>query len=364
MSSLIVKVCTVYKIEKHPNADRLSIVTVDNESGWSCIVGLDQYKPGDKIVYIPPDAVIPPEMIEKYNLEYLKHNGRTGTVKLRGYISQGLVLDVPEGKYKVGDDVANVFGITKYEPPQSKYSVKGAEQISKKKINPNFDKYTDIENIKNFNGIFTSDDTVVITEKIHGANSRFGNLEIHIDRKQPFFELLQNLFDKYILRKTHQFVYGSHNVQITGHSNRNSYYGEDVWGKVAEKYNLAEVILPDHIVYGEVYGERIQDLTYGIKGIDLVVFDIKFKDKYLPWDAVKYLCDLWLLKTVPELYEGKYSDDLLSMTVGNSILCSTQMREGIVIKMLYEANNPRIGRKILKSISTEYLARKNGTEYQ
>jgi hypothetical protein len=97
---------------------------------------------------------------------------------------------------------------------------------------------------------------------------------------------------------------------------------------------------------------------------DIVVFDIKYKEHYLDWDQVKGLCKIWNLKTVPELFVGKYSDELLSLTVGKSILCSDQMREGIVIKSFEEENNPRIGRKILKSISTEYLDRKNGTEYQ
>ena len=361
MSSLIVEVCKVDSIIKHPNADRLSIVGV---KGWNCIVGLDQYKVGDLVVFVPPDCIIPSNLIEKYNLEYLKHNGKTGTVKLRGYISQGLILDLPEGKYKVGDDVSNVLGITKWEPPQSKYSVRGAKQTSKKKLNPNFDKYTDIENIKNYSHIFKDGDWVVITEKIHGANSRFGNLKIEINKNLPFFELVSNLFQKYILGHTYQFVYGSHNVQITDHSNRKSYYGEDVWGKIAERYNLAKVIPQDYIVYGEIYGEGIQDLTYGLSGVDLVVFDIKYKGNYLPWSDVLPLCKRWGLKTVPELYYGAYNSDLLLLTDGKSLLYPKQMREGIVIKLSQEGNDPKIGRKILKSVSTEYLTRKNGTEFQ
>lgn len=41
MSSLIVEACRINKSEKHPNADKLSIVTV---KGWNCITGLNQYK--------------------------------------------------------------------------------------------------------------------------------------------------------------------------------------------------------------------------------------------------------------------------------------------------------------------------------
>ena len=69
MSSLIVEVCRVSDIVKHPNADRLSIVTV---KGWNCIVGLDQYKKGDMVVFVPPDCILPESVIEKYKLDYLK----------------------------------------------------------------------------------------------------------------------------------------------------------------------------------------------------------------------------------------------------------------------------------------------------
>jgi RNA ligase (TIGR02306 family) len=361
MSSLIVEVCKVDDIQKHPNADRLSIVTV---KGWHCIVGLDQYKPGDFVTFVPPDCIIPKEMIEKLNLEYLRKDDRTKTVKLRGCLSEGLILDLPEGRWHEGDDVSSVLGITKWQPPEPKYSIRGAKQASKKRINPLFDKYTDIENIKHFTDVFKDDDEVVVTEKIHGCNSRFGNLEIAISKNQPVLDKLELWIKKNILKQTHEFVYGSHMVQITNHSNRKSYYSEDVWGNIAKRYDLAKKIPKDYIVYGEIYGEGIQDLTYGIKGTDILVFDIKYKGEYLNWEVVKSLCNAWGLKHVPEIYVGKYNNKVLELTNGKSIICPEQMREGIVIKMLHEENDIQIGRKILKSVSEEYLTRKNGTEYQ
>jgi len=362
MSSLIVEVCKIESIEKHPNADRLSIVKIKD---WHCIVGLDQYKVNDLVIFVPPDCIIPDDIIDKYNLEYLKHNGRTSTVKLRGYISQGLVLDLPEGKWKVGDNAVDKLGITKYEPPVSNYSVRGASQVSKKRINPNFHKYTNIEDINNFNNIFSEEDEIVITEKIHGANFRAGLLEIDIRDNTPFFDKISMLFRKYILRQKYEFVYGSHNVQITNHSNRKSFYGEDVWGAIAKKYNMKDILIPDMIIYGEVFGEGIQDLTYGVKGHDLIIFDVKYQDKYWDWEQVKSFCNVSNLKYVPELYVGNYSDNIVKeCTGGKSIIAPDQIREGCVTKTLLEENHPRIGRKILKSRSVEYLTRKDGTEYE
>jgi RNA ligase (TIGR02306 family) len=359
MSSLIVEVCKVNGVEKHPNADRLDIIQV---KGWNCIVGRDQYKVNDLVVFVPPDSIIPDDLINKYQLEYLRNGGRVGTTKLRGCLSQGLILDVPEGKWKVGDDVSKVLNITKWEPPVASYQV--TKTTSKKKMNPDFDKYTDIENIKNYNYIFQPEDYVVITEKIHGANGRYANLPIYIDKRCSLFTKLKLLFKKQC-GETHEFIYGSHNVQITNNSNRKSFYGTDIWGKVAEKYDLANIIPKDYIVYGEVYGKGIQDLTYGLNSIDFVVFDIKYKDKYLPWPEVVSFCYDNNLPTVPHLYVGLWKDvNLDEFTNGKSKLDPSQIREGCVVKMYDESNDTRIGRKILKSVSPDYLMRKNGTEFK
>jgi RNA ligase (TIGR02306 family) len=362
MSSLIVEVCNVDNVTKHPNADRLEIVSI---KGFNCIVGIGNYKIGDKVVFCPPDVIIPQNLIEKYNLEYLKKNGKTGNIKLRGYLSQGLIIDLPEGKWNVGDDVSNVLGITKWVAPEPP-AMRGANQVSKKKINPLFDRYTDIENVKHYQNIFKPGDYVVVTLKIHGCNSRYGNLEISTNSGQPILDRIVNWIQKNIFKKTHQFVYGSHNVEITNHSNRNSFYGTDVWGKIAQRYNFAHTIPEDYIIYGEIYGDGIQDLTYGLKNeIDFAVFDIKYKNEYLDHNEVAEFCAEHELPRVPVLYKGQYYDELLEdFTSGSDVICSDHMREGIVIKSLTEENDPKIGRKILKSINPDYLLRKDGTEYQ
>jgi RNA ligase (TIGR02306 family) len=360
MSSLQVKVCKVDSIEKHPNADKLSIVTL---KGWKSIVGLDQYKEGDLVVYIPPDCVIPMPLIEKYNLEYLKKSGRTGTVKLRGFVSQGLVLDAPDGK-RNGDDVAELLGITKFEVPESPIRT-GAKVVSRKKLNPYFDKYTEIENIKNYPEIFRIGDEVVITEKIHGSNARYGNLPIVISKDQPIIERTIRWIKKYILGHKYEFVYGSHNVQLYGR--KDNYYGDDKWGQIAKKYNLDKVIPPGVIVYGEIFGPGIQDLTYGIKEIDMLVFDVKVEGKYLGWEELTAACYAMMLPVVPILYKGFYWDGLekeYADGTSNFRHAPNQMREGCVMKSIHEENHPMIGRKILKSISTEYLTRKGGTEFK
>jgi RNA ligase (TIGR02306 family) len=352
MSSLIVEICRVDGIFPIPNKDRIEQIQV---KGWYAIVGKGSYGIGDEVVFIPPDSIIPDSLIEKYNLEFLKNGGRVSTIKFTGTISQGLVLGLdclPTGLYSVGDDVTNVLGIKKWQPPER--TSQGVPSIKKEGLNPHFSKYTDIENIKNYPNVFQEGDIVVVLEKIHGSCSRFGNLEIELSSKATFFEKIKFFFNKFILRKTHEFVIGSHNIQREEESD-----SEDLWVNIAEKFDLKNKIPKDYIVYGELYGKGVQDLIYGLEDTDLVVFDIKYKGEYLSWNAVKWFCNYNNLKTVPELYCGEYYEGIIEQfTDGKSILYPDQIREGAIIKDAFESNHPRIGRKILKSVSVDYLLRK------
>ena len=68
-------------------------------------------------------------------------------------------------------NVAEYYECIKYEPPQE------LTQGNMEREHPLFARYTDIENIKNFPDIFQEGEEVVITEKIHGTNSRVGLLK-------------------------------------------------------------------------------------------------------------------------------------------------------------------------------------------
>ena len=162
MSSLIVEICKVNKVEHCPNSDNLDIITV---KGWNCLVTRDLYKVGDKVIYAPIDALIPQELSDSMGVtKYLGKNGRVRTQKMRGVYSQGLIIDtsyleqsVPKKHIDIGlGDIAHKLGITKYEPPIHGYNPDGT---SKKKRgsregdtapnHPAFHIYTNIKNIKN-----------------------------------------------------------------------------------------------------------------------------------------------------------------------------------------------------------------------
>ncbi len=368
MSQLIVEVCKIDKIEKHPNADRLSIATV---KGWHCIIGLNDYKEGDLVIYCPPDCVIPPAIIEQYNLEYLRKNGRVGTVKLRKCISQGLILPATclAGKEKLylreGVDVAKHLGITKYEPPTPSFQ-QGIGKSTRRKKNPLFDKYTEIQNIKNYKSVFKDDDLVIVTEKIHGTNFRAGNLLL--GKGTTLIDKIKYLWKKYVLKQEYEFVYGSHNVQLSSWTGKKCFYHTDVYSQIAKKYNLNEIIPKGCILYGEIYGKGIQKgYDYGLKDdIDVAFFDVKVNGKYLNhWDFIHFMV-VFDLPVVPAIVKGRMKEIILAdMVKGVSGLNTLQkMREGCVIKTVVEENSPLVGRKVLKYLNPEYLLLKDRTDYK
>lgn len=359
MSKLIVEVCKIEELLKHENADKLEIAKI---KGWYCIVQKGSYQVNDKVIFIPPDSCLPAEMIEKYALTFLKNGNRVRALKLRGFVSQGLILP-SEDSWPVGKDVAEELKITKWEPPASGITKRG-QQLKKRHVNQNFSKYTDIDNIRHYNDLFVDGETVVINEKIHGSNWRSGYL------KRTPRNGFWGIFDRIALyfAGEYEWVYGSHNVQLRAFTPKyDRFYKDNIYLKVANKYNIKKICPKDTIIYGEVYGQGVQDLNYGENQLSLVVFDVKVNDVYLSYEKLKEFCSERNLPMAPELYVGPYNQQLIAeYTKGDSILAqihgAKQIREGIVIRPYSETTHPKIGRKILKSISEDYLLRNNGTE--
>lgn len=360
MSSLLVEVVRIGAITKHDNADTLSMTTV---KGWNCIIKTGQFQTGDLALYVPIDSVLPDELVENHQLEYLKNGARVRTVKLRGVLSQGLLLTLPDGHgFKEGDQVAEALGIKKWEPEAPAYQRSGGGRPStKNRPNPNFSRYCDPENVKNYPTVFKPGDNVVITEKVHGTNFRAGNVKRHYPG--GFWAKVKRALFGWFLGEN-EFAVGSRNVHLVGDNPQ--FYEGNVYHQISKRYDLAKVIPPGYTIYGEIYGDKIQDLTYGLKNgaIDVVFFDLKRREEYVPWDEFEDFCSVRNLPIVPVLYIGPFEEGLIAThTGGKSILFPSQIREGCVIKTADETNDVRIGRKILKSISEAYLLRKDGTEF-
>ena len=130
MSTFSCPVVTIASVEHNPNSDNLDVLKFE-EIFWVCQDVRGKRKVGDKVVYIPIDAMVDctrPEFkfIEKNaKIRDGKPIARIKTIRLRGATSQGLVIDLPDitgawehGEIPIGYDLSEYFGVTKYEPPQ------------------------------------------------------------------------------------------------------------------------------------------------------------------------------------------------------------------------------------------------------
>ena len=330
MASLIVEVCQIDNFRKHPNADALNIVEV---KGWQCVTN-ETYEVGDVIVYIPIDSLIPIEWSDKWGVTKYLSKGRVRCARLRGEPSYGVLIPPENPEWKVGDNVAEYFGITKYEPP---ITISAGDADTPHAL---FEKYTDIENLRNFPAEIEEGEPVVVTEKIHGTNGRVGWIQ---------GELMAGSME--IRRKpsetsTYWFPLNS----IPSVKNLVTELGEQ----------SQQVIL-----FGEIFGSRIQNLNYGLKNaIGFRAFDLLVDGKYLDYEGFVSTCDKYGVERVPELYRGPFNMGVIKeLSKGNTVLANADhIKEGVVIGLEKERMSPKIGRVKLKYLSDDYLLAKGITD--
>jgi len=287
-------------------------------------------------------------------MEYLKKNSRVKTVKLRGVISQGILMPLDDDinwlGYKIGDGVDDLFGFIKYEPLQSG---DGFGNLQQSKQNPHFIKYTKIENIKNYPDVLRDDDYVFVTEKIHGTNFRIGWV---LPKQEKIWDKIYRILFK---TPRYEFCVGSFNAQLNPEAS-NLYTG------TARKFKKILSKTPKYIFFGEIHGAHIQkNARYGTNIPQVLFFDIYDTEamEYLGFDSFTYLCDRLNLDRAPDIYQGHWDMFGNKTPSGQSYLDQDTILEGFVIRTRYESWNENLGRVILKDISTEYLLQKNNTDF-
>jgi RNA ligase (TIGR02306 family) len=358
-----VAVVQIDTVEKHPNADRLDLVGI---KGWNCVTARDLYKPGDLAIYFPIDSVLPASVeanIFGPDSKVKLSKSRVKTIKLRGAISQGLLCSFDTLGMKempLGTDLTERLGVIKYEPPTTNRNFGTTNRVGYRVSNPNFHKYTDMSNFKNYPELFLDGEPVYVTEKVHGTSWRAGWLPTSANTLWKKVKKFFGLFPKY------EFVYGSRNVQLQDKkykTGKTGFYESNVYLDVVESLKMREKLLPGEVLYGEVYGDGIQGgYTYGCKPGErkFVAYDVMVDGTWLDAFDFKLFCDSRGIERVPELYYGPYSRQIMANLVdGDSVLAPEQkVREGIVIKPSRETRS-MVGRKILKYISDAYLLKDN-----
>ena len=320
-------------IQSIPGADMIELVIVD---GWKVVVAKNvEHKVGDMVVYCEIDSFLP----IKEEFEFLRKSSykkmsdgtegfRLRSIKLKGQISQGLILPLKDLQLlnkdllEVGMDVTKELGIVKYEPPIP------AELSGKVKgLFPSFLRKTDEERVQNLSNEYENlkQHKFYVTEKLDGSSATFYS-------------------------KDGVFGVCSRNLELLETE------GNTFW-KVARELKLEEWLTSQDVNYsiqGELIGESIQGNPYKIKGQTVGFFNAFNIDtqEYLGLEEFEKLISSMGLKSVPIL-DREFTlpdtiDELLTYADEKSVLNSNFDREGVVIRSL--------DRKIsFKVISNKFL---------
>ena len=344
MSEFSVPVVTITAVEPIPDADAIELAVVGD---YRSVIRKGQYQPGDRAVYLPEQAVLPPELIEKLGLVGKLGGGaknRIKAIKLRGCLSQGILYDYGPDCPEEGTEMAETLGIVKYEPTLPTHMrgrMANAFGLPLK---------FDIENFKKYPDVLEDGELVQFTEKVHGTFAGFG--VIPGEDREIFFGGDGIVYSKGL---------GARGIVLEN----NPENADNLYVAMAGKLNIHERIryfFPGQRVHvlGEIFGNGVQDLTYGKPEPEFRVFDIWIDGRYLDRMQVTGVAHRLELPTVPVLYRGPFSRKIMyehtdgKTVVGNNV----HIREGIVVVPLRERSHPRFGRVILKSVSGDYLTRK------
>jgi RNA ligase (TIGR02306 family) len=334
MSTFAVKVVRISEIKPHPNADALELAMIE-DSLWQTVTAKGKYHVGDLAIYVPVEALLPVEVSDAWGVTQYLSKQRVRAARLRGEMSYGFLAD-PEG-FALGDDLTEHFGIVKYEP------VLHCNMCDSQKPSielPNFPKYTDIENIRNHANVFVAGEPVVVTEKIHGTNSRVG-LILNEDGEPVF-------------------VCGSHRY-------RRELGDGGIYEMPLGIQEVKDFLLesgPDTVIYGEIFGCGIQKgFHYGCPTHPTFrAFDVWQNGKYMNAGYFFGICESWGIPHVPIVAECEFDFDYIkSLTNGKSTLDDGTTREGVVIKPVEERFHRNVGRVVLKLIGDDYLLNKNSS---
>lgn len=333
----LAKIVLIDEIKLIDNADSIELAIC---GGWQCVVKKGEVSVNDKVVYFEIDSFIPHTLAPflSKGKEPRIFNGISGerlkTVKLRGALSQGLILPlsivdgiVSEDDLEIGKDLTEILNIQLWEPPLQ-YTSSGMPKGNF----PIFIPKTDQERIQNLKHELESykDQQLEfeITEKLDGSS-----MTVYVNGDESGV--------------------CSRNLDLKFEEDNQYWYIEKKYDIINKLKSLNRNIA----IQGEIIGEKIQGNYYKITEKDFYVFDIYDIDarRYFTSDERIDLCNILGFKHVPVLEKYfRFSTDAninsILLTADDVSLLNVNVdREGLVFKC---TRSPDIH---FKAISNKFL---------
>tara|TARA_R110000851_G_scaffold6029_5_gene24559 strand:- start:2999 stop:3997 length:999 start_codon:yes stop_codon:yes gene_type:complete len=317
-------------LTKHPNADALSIINIQ---GYTVCARTEDWQGVYHAAYIEPDYEVP---LDNPLFSFLQKPGKTKAFerirvkKLRGVISQGLLVPAPKGT-KIGDNVMEQLGVRRWDPPAPKVT-QGEDGSAPPGI---WTAKYDVESYRRYPRVIPEGELVVIREKIHGANARF---------------VWHSEEDKLYVGSRTRWKEGDETQ------------GDTIWHRAVKQNPWIKSVCfanPGVVMYGEVFGQ-VQSLKYGaLNGqIFFAAFDFLKGNQFIGAFEWMDLKQQHLIVPAPLLFNGPMpsKDVLEEMADGHSTWKGADnIREGIVIRAMRERTDIRAGRAQFKLVGNQYL---------
>jgi RNA ligase (TIGR02306 family) len=313
-----------------PKADSICQYKVQ---GWYIVDRIGSHNVGDRVIFVAIDSWVPKELAPflSKNGNFKEYKGIEGskvrTVKLRGALSQGLLLKISginDEKVRaqienspIGQDISDLLKIQKWEDPIAL----GIAGDAKGNF-PSFLSKTDEIRIQSIDLDDYRNYTYYITEKLDGSSATYYSFEGN-------------------------FGVCSRNLELKETDG-------NVYWYIAKKYEIAKNLPEGYAIQGEIIGPKIQGNRYKLDEPDLYIFNvIKIGEGRVSLSESIKICNDMGIKFVPiidsayEIFANVDTDTILLKAEGRSTLFNTE-REGIVFRTI-------CGTHSFKAISNKFL---------
>ncbi len=366
MSTFSVPIVTVKSVTKHPNADALDLIEFE-EVGWRCVDKIGAREVGNFVVYVPIDSKVKTSRPE---FEFLKPRAkadgtsRIRTIRLRGEVSQGILLNVTtellqwitENELKKGPvekinvinyDVAEYFEIIKYEPPVESIPPLSAGNF------PVWCEKSDAERYQNYNRSIEPyiDDYFTASIKVDGMSTT-----IFYDAETDHVGVCSRNWE------VKEFDEGA-NKWVEGDKPKNT----NIYWQIAYKYNLLSKVkeiattynIKRFAIQGEICGPGIQKNKMGLTETTFFAFDMYNGDisEFLSPSRFQAYCMAFQIPMVKEIYFGPIREHVEEKFTYVSELKydNDTPAEGVVYIAMKPTRIGTLGRLKFKYINPEFL---------
>lgn len=329
MERILASTTPIKAINPIDGADKIEVARV---KGWDVVVGKGSHKVGDMVAYFEIDSALPVEdphfsQFEKRGVKTLPDGTKVHvlkTIKLRGQISQGLVMSLEELNLPAATpedtDLTEVLGVVKWEPPIPDNSrAKGSflTQYADK---------TDSERVQNIKDQVWDQIQSMIwtpTEKLDGTS------------------ITVVCEDDWTIRVC----------------SRNQEVGEDsLHYRAAVMTGLVDYMVPGYTVQGEVVGPGIQGNPLKLEEPTIFIFDVWRDRKVVPFLQWPTWAKEWTVPTYTDLSLPPTIEEAVAQVNGlKSRVNPNVQAEGVVWHSIEGIALPKLGRTTFKVINNRYL---------